>query len=206
MRFTKKNQYVSLMHYNCMIQLVKLTVRSCATYYLLKVFKSDFRILKNSEIHPADSLRPVSIKCQKCFWFLPALGRSCWPLSRSPFLFCVVRAASCGGDNADLFPATTAACFPLYLQSLFQSSCVPGGGDRAQLAATRLSRKPVSCVQKKHVLTACATSGGIFTPGAIHFSSNMTQYAWQDLFTQSAKKRKKRKKWKAKTYFGGMKA
>lgn len=50
----------------------------------------------------------------------------------------------------------------------------------------RRSRKFVSSVQK-HVLTVCATSGGIFTPKAILLCGHMTQYSWQVLFAHHAK-------------------
>lgn len=67
-------------------------------------------------------------------------------------------------------------------------------GDRAQHACYRRSRKFVSSVQK-HVLTVCATSGGIFTTKAILFCSHMTQYSWQVLFAHPAKAKHILNKW-----------
>lgn len=61
----------------------------------------------------------------------------------------------------------------------------------------RRSRKFVSSVQK-HVLTVCATSGGIFTPKAILFCSHMTQYSWQVLFAHPAKAKHILHKWNQK--------
>lgn len=54
-------------------------------------------------------------------------------------------------------------------------------GWQSTVRSYKQSRKFVSCVQK-HVLTVCATSGGIFTPEAILLCSRMTQLSWQVLF------------------------
>lgn len=98
---------------------------------------------------------------KQVLWIVSALGTSCWPLSLIPFLF--------GGGELELFHS-------LLLQHVFLNISIPPFfsfsqavfqvGWQSAVHSYRLSRKFVSSVQK-HVLTVCATSGGVFTPKAI---------------------------------------
>lgn len=88
--------------------------------------------------------------------------------------------------------------FPNISIPLFSSSQVMFQvGWQSTARSYRRSRKFVSSVQK-HVLTVCATSGGIFTPKAILFCSHMTQYSWQILFAHPAKAKHILHKWNQK--------
>ena len=73
-----------------------------------------------------------------------------------------------GGARVGLFPATM-ACFSHNTSLPLFSSCqvMFQVGWQSAAHSQRQSRKCCVPVSKKHVLTVCATSGGIFTPQAI---------------------------------------
>lgn len=82
------------------------------------------------------------------------------------------------------------------IAAFFSSSHDPGG-----VTGHSTHRRAVQeiCVldPKKHVLTICATSGGIFAPGPILFVSQ-PQYAWQLSFARPANAKHILHKWNQK--------
>lgn len=132
----------------------------------------------------------TSIQCsvqslwKHVLWIVTALGTSCWPLPLSPFLFGVVCTAEARWSQFVLCyygvfsltsPSPSASPFFSLSQVMFQV------GWQSTARSHRQSRKFVSSVQK-HVLTVCATSGGLFTLKAILFCGHMTQCSWRALF------------------------
>lgn len=130
----------------------------------------------------------TSIQCsvqslwKHVLWIVTALGTSCWPFPLIPFLFGVVCTAEVRWSQFVLcyyrmFFLTSPSPSPFF--SLSQVMFLVGWQSTAR--SHWQSRKFVSSVQK-HVLTVCATSGGLFTTKAILFCGHMTQCSWRALF------------------------
>lgn len=135
---------------------------------------SDHRSKNTQHIHSV--LCPVKAGVMDC------LSSGNKLLTPSPDPFPVWRCVCSRGEVESVCPLLLQRVFPNFSLPLFSFSPVMFQvGWQSTACSYRQSRKFVSAVQK-HVLTVCATSGGIFTPKAILFCSHMTQYSWQVLF------------------------
>lgn len=108
----------------------------------------------------------------------------------------------CSPVEGEIVPVCSLLLYGVFFQNitipfLSSSQVMFQVGWQSTVRSYRQSRKFVSSVQK-HVLTVCATSGGIFTPEAILFCSHMTQYSWQVLFARPAKPKHILHKWNQK--------
>lgn len=123
---------------------------------------------ENTLAHPFSTA--LSLHCNKhVLWIVTALGTSCWPLPLIPFLFGDVCRAEVRWSQFVLcyysvFFLTSHHhhCPPSLAVSLSLSQVMFQVGWQSTACRHRQSRKFVSSVQK-HVLTVCATSGGLFT-------------------------------------------
>jgi len=154
--------------------------------------------LKRKQIRSADPLRTLSIHClSRCYGLSQLWEQAADPFPRS--LSCLVLCVQLSGG--EIKPVCSSLLQHVFLnisiRSFSPSQAAFQVGWQNTAHSQRLSRKLVSSVQK-HVLTVCDTSGGIFTPKAILFSSNMTQYSWQVLFAHPAEAKHILLKWKQK--------
>lgn len=125
-----------------------------------------------------------------------------WEQVADPFpwsLSCLaLRVQPSGGEMESVCPQLAQHVFPNVSVPLFSSpvqSCSRWGDKHGAQPQAVQEIFQYFFQSKKHVLTACATSGGIFILQAILFCGHMTQYSWQVLFAHSAKAKHIFDKW-----------